>query len=242
MKYLNTLTLLLTLAVLISACDRPESEVITERPDEILPTDLDPDVLEELDIIFPHGKNFINQHPYLFTDSVNLNIELTEESEVYLTFVLEGAGLRNSLGYYIYNPSSKTVEVAELNLNILFPHVSDMILDQGDMLQLGDKAFPAGTMVGFFLIIDGWRSEKVNLENETFYTDTYLNLEDVQQHVLFKFENFGAIVLAFEDLFVNGEKGDKDYNDVVFTVTDNKNNQPVSRINLEGITTLIKPE
>lgn len=134
--------------------------------------------------------------------------------------------------------------MGELNLNILFPHISDEILNQGGMLQLGDETFPAGTAVGFFLVflvLDGWRSGQVNFGKETFYTDTYLNSEEVQQHVLFKFGNFNGIVLAFEDQIVNGERSDKDYNDVVFTVSDNQNNQAITRFNLEGIPTLEKP-
>lgn len=239
MKILNTLILFVTLAVLTSACG--QAEAIPETPDDIIVTELEPDVLEELDNIFPPSKNFTDKHPYLFAEANGLNIVLTEESEVYLTFVLEGATLKNSLGYYIYNPSTKTVEVSELDLNILFPHISDDILNQGDMLQLGNGTFPAGTTVGFFLILDGWRTGKVNFHNETFYSDTYLNLEEVQQHVLFKFENFDAIVLAFEDQFVNGERSDKDYNDVVFTMSDNQHHRAITKFNLEGIPTLIKP-
>ncbi|WP_296620473.1 DUF4114 domain-containing protein [Marivirga sp.] len=242
MKVLNKLFLLVILTVLTFACKRSEvAPDIPETPDDIITTELEPDILEELDSIFPPSKDFIEKHPYLFEESNNLNIVLTEESEVFITFVLEGATLKNSLGYYIYNPSTKTVEVGELDLNILFPHISDEILNQGDMLQLGDETFPAGTTVGFFLILDGWRTGQINYGNETFYTDIYLNSEEVQQHVLFKFENFNAVVLAFEDQFVNGERSDKDYNDVVFTVSDNQNNQAITRFNLNGIPTLIKP-
>lgn len=242
MKILNTLTLLIILTVLTFACKQSEiTPEITEIPEEIIPTDLEPDILEELDSVFPPSKNFMKGHPYLFEESNSLNIILTEESEVFLTFVLEGATLKNSLGYYTYNPSTNTVKVGELDLNILFPHISDEILNQGDMLQLGDNAFPAGTTVGFFLILDGWRTGEINYGNETFYTDTYLNSDEVQQHVLFKFENFNSIVLAFEDQFINGERSDEDYNDVVFTISDNKNNRPITRFSMEGIPTLIKP-
>jgi hypothetical protein len=238
MKNLNILIILGVILIFTVSCEQPE--VIQERPGKIVATEVEPDVLEELDIVFPERVNFADQHPYLFADSVNHNIVLTEDSEVYLTFVSEGAGLKNSLGYYIYNPSNKIVTVSELNLNILFPNISNNILDQGDMLQLGDKAFPAGTMVGFFLIVDGWRAGSVNFDNETFYTDIYLNLEEVQQHVLFKFENFGSVVLAFEDKFVNGGGTDQDYNDVVFTLSDNRAQQPTTRFNLEAIPTLVK--
>ncbi len=239
MRYFTTVIIIIIFAVFSFSCERPE--IVQERPGKILPTDVQPDVLEELNVVFPERVNFVAQHPYLFTDTINHNIVLTEESEVYLTFVSEGAGLKNSLGYYIYSPSSKIVEVGELNLNILFPNVSNIILDQGDMLQLGDRKFPAGTMVGFFLIVDGWRAGSVNYENETFYTDTYLNLEEQQQHVLFKFDNFDAVILSFEDKLASGSS-DLDYNDVVFTLSDNRNQQPISRFNLEAIPTLRKPE
>ncbi len=234
------LFLIVTGLVFMISCGRTDvAPDISETPDDIIPTDFEPDVLEELNFVFSRNKPFPDQHPYLFSGSNKLNVILTEESEVYITFVLEGATLKNSLGYYIYNPSTKIVKVGELDKKILFPHVSDHILNQGDMLQLGDQAFPKGTTFGFFLIIDGWRSGTVDFNRKTFYTDTYLNSEEVQQHVLFKFENFGAVVLAFEDQFVNDVIGDNDYNDVVFTVSDNRHHQPITRFDLEAIPTLV---
>ncbi|HET8858841.1 DUF4114 domain-containing protein [Marivirga sp.] len=238
MKILKTIILICITSLF--SCER--NEVMPEVPEEIITTNVDSEVLQEIGKIFPNSKNFINQYPYLFEESNEHNIVLTEESEVYLTFVIEGASLRNSLGYYIYNSSTNTVAVDELDLNILFPHINDEILNQGDMLQLGNEAFPSGTTIGFFLIIDGWNGGEISYENQTFFTNAYLNLEEAQQHVLIKLEDLNALVLAFEDQFANGEKSDQDYNDVVFTLSDNQNNQPITRFNLEGVPTLIKSE
>jgi hypothetical protein len=112
--------------------------------------------------------------------------------------------------------------------------VSGNVLNQGDMLRLGDKTFPAGTTIGFFLIIHGWDYGKVNYDAETFYTDRELNTDSQQQHVLFRQSNTGALVLSFEDQLTS-QVSDKDFNDILFLVTDNKDGQPVSKFNLSNV-------
>ncbi|GAA5020784.1 hypothetical protein GCM10011506_04110 [Marivirga lumbricoides] len=233
MKQLFSIIALSLISTIFISCEK-EEEKIEERPGKILPTVVKAEVLEEIDSIFPERTNFLESHPELFDVSAEKNIVLKKESEVFLTFVSEGAKYENTLGYYIYTPSEGTVQKSNLNLQVLFPNVSDDILDQGDMLQVGDSKYPAGTVIGFFLIVRGWNSEKVDFNRETFYTNTNFNLEQQQQHVLFTFQEFNEIVLAFEDIFTS-DGGDKDFNDIIFTISDNKEKSTISNFDLTNV-------
>ncbi len=48
--------------------------------------------------------NLPQRHPELFEASAANKITLQQEADVYLTFVKETAGFRNTIGYYYYNP------------------------------------------------------------------------------------------------------------------------------------------
>lgn len=232
MKQLFSVLALSSIFLLFISCEQEEQ--IEERPAKILPTTLKAEVLEEIDSIFPERSNFHESHPELFEISAEKNIILNKESEVYLTFVSEGANYKNTLGYYTYTPKEGALEKEDLDLQILFPNVSDDILNQGDMLQLGEGKYPAGTVIGFFLVVRGWQAGQVNFDREIFYTNVDLNLEQQQQHVLFTFEEFNEIVLAYEDRFTAGES-DEDFNDIVFTISDRKDRSAISNFNLTNV-------
>src|SRR5690606_31870992 len=107
----------------------------------------------------------------LFSETARKEVILTKESPVYVTFISEGASLPNTFGWYSYHKDSKPTSPSTLELHVLFPHVSHNVLNQGDRLRLGEGTFPPGTVVGFFLIINGWQNGTVNYDRETFYTD-----------------------------------------------------------------------
>jgi hypothetical protein len=105
------------------------------------------------------------------------------------------------------------------------------------MLKLGDGKFPAGTVIGFFLIIKGWESGEVHYDRETFYTNFELNTDDQQQHILFKQKDLGNIILSFEDILTT-QASDNDFNDILFMVTDNVENKPVTKLNIDSVVEL----
>ncbi|MBK6265281.1 DUF4114 domain-containing protein [Marivirga sp. S37H4] len=230
MKSITFNLLFIGFLVCLFSCE--EEEIITETPDDIVPTVIKDEVLQEIERMFPEKENFRAGHPELFEVSAEKNILLSKESEIYLTFVSEGAGFKNSLGFYTYQKGNEPSDPSALDLQILFPNVSDDILNQGDMLQLGKGTFPAGTVVGFFLIKKGWSGE-VNYDNETFYTDIDFNTE-TQQHVLFKLEEFDEIILAFEDKMPS-ENSDLDYNDIIFTISDNRDQNITDSFDLRKV-------
>jgi hypothetical protein len=150
-----------------------------------------------------------------------------------VTYISEGASYSNSFGWYSYNGNVPT-QPSDIEVHLLFPTVSSNILAQGDMLRLGSGKFPAGTVIGFFLVIKGWEGGEVHYDRETFYTNFDLNTDDQQQHILFKQKDLGNIILAFEDVLTT-QASDMDFNDILFMVTDNRENKPVTNLNLTSV-------
>lgn len=226
-------TLICAAALSIFSCN---DERIKERPDNIIPSKVPTEVFQKIMEQFPESKDVKVSHGALFDASAGKRVVLSSESDVYVAYISEGASYSNSFGWYSYN-GSKPTQPSDIQVNLLFPTVSERILKQGDMLRLGDKKFPAGTVIGFFLIIKGWESGEVHYDRETFYTDFEINTDDQQQHVLFKQKDLGNLILAFEDVLTSQES-DKDFNDIIFMVTDNTEAKPVANFNLTNVVEL----
>lgn len=211
-------------ALFVSACKKEERTRIEEVPEGIIRTDTSPIYYSRIMELLPSLQNATTVYPVLFSDTVQKEIVLTAETEVYITFVNERAVYKNTVGWYSYPSGSRPESSKDINLHILFLNVSGKgeggELLQGDKLQLGETTFPKGTVIGFFLIIKGWKDGYIDYELPTFFTDRQLNENNNQQHVLFREKDGGRIVLGFEDLPFSA--GDSDFNDIIFTVADNK--------------------
>jgi hypothetical protein len=214
-----------------------KDETIRERPEEIVATGPRTEIFQKIMALFPEHKNVKTGQKALFEASAAKQVVLSAESAVYVTFISEGASYGNTFGWYQYDGNAKPTQPSDVKVNVLFPHVSDRVLKQGDRLQLGDGTFPAGTVIGFFLIINGWEGGSVHYDRETFYSDIDINTEDQQQHVLFKQKDLGDIVLTFEDVLTS-QDSDADFNDIIFTVTDNKEDKAVTKFNLTYVVEL----
>jgi hypothetical protein len=239
---------LLLLAIILFQCRNEEeemeektSEAFDEVPAAIIPSKPCTTLYQGIMEMFMESRRNNDLHNILFASGAEKNIVLTQESEVYITFISEGAGWANALGYYTYNISDPPDADSELEKIILFPHVSDQVLNQGDMLQIGQGKFPAGTVIGFCLITRGWENGSVNYARPTIYTDINLNRNNYQQHVLFKEGECGDIVLGLEDRFQDQQDCDFDYNDVIFTIADNKNSLETVNFDLDAMVILTPP-
>ncbi len=218
----------------ITSCSDPEIDV--GLPDNIIPSTVRAETLRTIEVMIPEQKTLKDSLPVLFEVSSEKRILLSKASEVYVTFVSEGASYQNSFGYYTYNADAVPTNAALLDLQILFPNVDGSILKQGDMVQVGTTTFPAGTIIGFFVVVNGWQGESVHMDREKLYTDMGLNPDGDQQHVLFKLKNFGDLVLGFEDIPVSAPGHVfTDYNDIIFTVSDNKIGNEVTSFNLNNV-------
>lgn len=198
-----------------------------------------PDYLDEDDIVdqtiidlvntsLPEWQPVPTYHPEYLEDDLVTTVNMIEDGEVWITFIHEGAGYRNALGYYTYetdNPPSSIDEVEDLF--IIFPNVS--FQGSGGSLNTGNKVylgiFEAGTSVGWFLVPNGWNSGtqevEFNEDDDVKFSDKDLNdftQPQYRQHVALLYDqSLQTLILGMED--VNRPGGDNDFNDAVFYVT-----------------------
>jgi hypothetical protein len=223
-------------SVLVVSCIKDEDK---GRPDDVIESTVRAETLVNIETKFTQDMNAKDELPTLFEATVDKAIVLSKESEVYVTFVSENASYQNSLGYYTYNASSPPSNPSAVELHVLFPNVSDNVITQGDMVQVGTGKFPAGTVIGFFVIINGWEKGDLHEDRDKIYTDMAFNPGGEQQHILFKFKGFGDIVLGFEDILIaTAGNHYNDFNDVLFTVTDNKEKRDPSSFDLNNVVVL----
>jgi LruC domain-containing protein len=162
---------------------------------------------------------------------------LNNESTIWVTFVSEGAGYHNTLGYYRYNINNPPASAANIDsIHIIFPNVSFTGsgggLASGNRVKLG--TFPPGTELGWVLISDGFRNGTITTGNGLYFSNRDLNPEaDVnkRQHTcLLNDIGRGKFLLSFEDL-KRDAGSDNDFNDAVFYITAN----PVQAIATQNI-------
>jgi LruC domain-containing protein len=154
------------------------------------------------------------------TDDTGANIHLIEEGEVFITFIHEGAGYKNSFGYFTYDTNNPPTSVFDISETIVFPNLSFPHLTNGHRLSIGTH--PAGTSIGFFIAANGfWYDTGV----KPFAVPYYYSLKDLnpdptdelrRHNVLLFDDEVDEIIIGFEDL--PRSWGDNDFNDAVFTV------------------------
>ncbi len=215
------------------------------------------DFLADVNASLPERKKLPDSHPEYFNSTDNGNIELIKDAEVWITFVHEGTGYKNVLGYYTHKndspPSSKT-EIKDPT--IIFPNASysgsSGSLRAGNKVQLlyldpvtkkYSTVFPAGTTVTYFLITNGFTGSTTSIGwgINTYYSDSRFNPEKDaakrKHNVVLKDTKRQLLLVGFEDLFREGATDD-DFNDVVFysTVT------PYSAVKTDDIESIDTPK
>jgi hypothetical protein len=177
---------------------------------------------------FPEKKNIHHtDHPAhgLSASGLPGTLTLTEDGPVYITFIHNGAGWHNSFGYYAYKEDEVPGSSEELDKSIIYQYVNKnsngQTRQQGERVRLGadNKIFPAGTVIGFYIIADGWDkdlNEPKEHPRHTVYTTPEFNPGDARKHVLFLEADCGNIVLGFEDMLAGS---DEDFNDIIFTIS-----------------------
>ena len=154
------------------------------------------------------------------TDDEGANITLSEEAEVFITFLHEGAGYRNAFGYFTFDANNPPTTPSEISEVIVFPNLSFPHLTNGHRLSLG--TFPAGTSIGFFIAANGFSYYD---GVKTGYAPHYYSIknlnpdptDELRQHNVLLFDGeYNEVIIGFEDL--PRTWGDNDFNDAVFSV------------------------
>ncbi|NLR94592.1 Ig-like domain-containing protein [Flammeovirga agarivorans] len=169
-----------------------------------------------------------------FIEEHNRNFLVVETGAVYITLGFEDADWFNTLGFYTYphNDPPESIADIENTKTIVFPKLdTENTINNGFQLYLGD--YTAGTVIGFFLVSQGWdhtAPDKVSAIVDGRYT-LYSN-SDLNEGVVdpdgteIGFLTHSVVVanrrtterdflLCFED---DIENADYDYNDAVFFV------------------------
>lgn len=202
---------------------------------------IDNEFLTDINASFPEYQPVPIYHPDYIIPENEYDFKLLEPSDVWVTFVHEGAGYRNVLGYYTYVIGNAPTNKNQIDtINIIFPNVS--FAGSGGNLATGNKVylgeFPANTAIGWVLIANGWNGSGTITEgNGVYFSNPVLNPEtnpDFKQHAVHLFDNGRDIfLLGFEDLNRMGSS-DEDFNDAMFTITAN----PIQAVDLTGFQTI----
>lgn len=187
--------------------------------------------------ILPEQENLMENKPYLFADELSHQIITSEETEAYVTFMWEGAGWKNTLGYYAYPADNPPLTAEDLEKHVVFPNISMVneggALEPGYQVQLGSGTFPPNTVIGFYLVSQGWGNGQTTDGLYTNYSDKHLNHNEHKQSITFIGTICDDLIVAFEDVRLPG--GDKDFNDVIFFVKDNPDQLANTKFSTEGI-------
>jgi hypothetical protein len=176
----------------------------------------------------PEGFPVPTYNPQYISSGYDTDIVLVEPADVWVTFVDEGAGYKNVLGFYTYNINNPPVTApAASAITIIFPNVSKA--GSGGSLVAGNKvrigSFPANTGIGFVLIADGWRNGAVSNGNWKVYSNPNFNPEtnpSLRYHnVLISDSTNQRIILGFEDIRRDYASCDNDFNDALFYISAN---------------------
>jgi hypothetical protein len=189
----------------------------------VTPDVIAPDLAQRISLSLPNYYPVPTYHPEYLTENVVTDIAITQQSDVWVTFVDEGAGNRNTLAFYTYDlaqpPTTKPT-----NLTVIFPNMSleNNVLLKGSKALLG--RFPANTGIGFALIANGFQNGVVSSSSVKYYSNPDFNPEKQKKHkkhsVLLR-DQSGKSIIGFEDLDRSGNGSDNDFNDAIFYATAN---------------------
>jgi LruC domain-containing protein len=204
---------------------------------------IDASLLSFINASIPEGHAVPITHPEYLASSAMPDLNITTASDVWITFVSEGAGLLSTLGYYTYptnNPPTSASDITKIT--VIFPNASAVGsaggLVSGDKVKLGN--FSSGTSIGFVLLQQSWSQTSGVISNTVkFYSNPKFNPEttsSTQRHTVTLYDDVHKLfVMGFEDLNRQTES-DNDFNDVVVYATSN----PVTGISTGGIPVIAK--
>lgn len=204
------------------------------------------ELLSFINASLPEGYPVPTYHPRYLDAGKDINLNILDSSDVWITFVHEGAGWRNAVGFFTYPTNNPPANQDSIDvLNIIFPNYS--FAGSGGGLRSGDKVhlgkFAPGTSIGFVLFANAWNgtSRTVGAGYYRIFSRKNLNPESdttKQQHnVLLYDEENELFLIGFEDINRESSSCDQDFNDAVFYITAN----PITGIDSDNVNPIDKP-
>ncbi|MEY4529866.1 MAG: hypothetical protein RLZZ156_587 [Deinococcota bacterium] len=154
------------------------------------------------------------------------NLVLQQDGQVWMTFVHEGAGYKNSVGYYLYQASNppRTVNDIKDRMVIAYPNASfsgaggGLVAGKRVQLRYYDptkptaeqwsNTFPAGTGVGWFLVANGWNGSIVTerTTQQTVFSDQAINYQLYQNNAGMTIQKSAQTVLLDNNTDAEGKR------------------------------------
>lgn len=196
------------------------------KPSYLLTPDaISPAMMSYIDSKISNTVDLRTTHPELLSSSAIADIRVTQSSDVYLTFVSQGASKANAVAFYTYPTTNPPASAKDIDTIVYaFPNAGYKTkLVAGDKVLLG--RFSPGTSIGFVLMQDAWSFTSASLNNNAvhFCSNDVLNPEvnvNLKKHaVLIDYAAENKTLIGFEDLDRTDPKCDHDFNDVVLYTT-----------------------
>jgi len=194
------------------------------------------DFLNDVNASLPENIRLPVSHPDYLSVGNEADIILKEEADIWVTFVHEGAGYLNSMGYYLYDQANPPKSASDITkYNVILPNAS--YSGSGGGMTSGDKVylgrFPAGKGIGWFLVPNGWNGSKVS-GSKVYYSEPGFNPEsnsDKKQHTVLLYDSkTSRLLVGFEDLD-RMAGSDEDFNDLIYYITAN----PVRAVDISRV-------
>ncbi len=184
--------------------------------------------LDDVNASLPENTSIPNSNPQYLTTGNELDVVIDERSDVWVTFVSEGAAYKNTLGYYVFDSNNPPATPGDIDsIFVVFPNTSVVggygQLVAGDKVKLG--TFEGGKTISWVLIQKGWVGNGVNVNATKFYSRIDFNTVETnpakRQHSVQLLDIGRELLLnAFEDQ-TRSISSDDDFNDLVFYATAN---------------------
>ncbi|MFA9212765.1 MAG: LruC domain-containing protein [Candidatus Methylacidiphilales bacterium] len=184
--------------------------------------------LADVNATLPEQRPVPVYNPGYLSSAVERNLKITSLSDVWVTFVHEGAGYQNSLFFYAYNKNTPPATPNDIDsLRAVFPNVS--YSGSGGGLTTGDKVligrFGADTVIGFAIVSNGFKGSTI-ATSPIYFSDKNLNTIESdatkREHSVLFYDNVtNRFMFGFEDLPRSTGGSDNDFNDAVFFAKSN---------------------
>ncbi len=167
-------------------------------------------------------------NPQYISSGYGTDIIIDSLADVWVTFVSEGAGYKNVLGFYTYDINNPpTTAPTASQITIIFPNVSAK--GSGGSLLAGHKVkigtFQPGTGIGWVLLANAWNGTTVTNGLWRLFSNPDFNPEAnpvLRQHnVLLNDPTNQRVIMGFEDIRRDYSNCDQDFNDAVFYISSN---------------------
>jgi hypothetical protein len=200
----------------------------TSKPNYLVSRDVVSDgMLNFIKTTLPEGSDVRKTHPELLTTKAIADISLTQASDIYVTFVSQGANLADAFAFYTYPTNAPPSSAKDIQkITYVFPNAGHLSpLWAGDKVKIG--SFNPGTSIGFVLMQDAWKDSTKTLNNDAvhFCSNDVLNPEtdpSLKKHaVMISYSSDGdrKVLVGFEDIDRTKQECDNDFNDVVVYAT-----------------------